>query len=342
MMAPSHMIKNVAMIFLLMTKYSTASALATGFNAVKSHSSSLSNNDKHLGLKTVHLNASTGQSKLSGLQEHFAEQSNSKKDTAEHGRLQGTNAIQHHSGSAKLSTRLAKTSGVRSDFRSSPPAVHPDDPSRHVTSGGRISLQTRRPSDKSATVRIPAAYSNGSRPAGNNTAGLSGRIVGIAVVSAVHLPDSNASAADRGTNSTALNDSRALVAGGGQPRIELVFIQRPRAGEEQASTPDGRLAAAVAGPSRRFPSAILPGQNVTLIHSNVFRHLHAAHEYWPVYLTMTLMCLCVVGICVVCCTSQGRRNMSVPAKSCDQELPPYNYPFSYDMRTAENLHTGPN
>lgn len=134
------------------------------------------------------------------------------------------------------------------------------------------------------------------------------------------------------SNSTDNSSSVPAPASGGQ--IEVVILQ-PR---ESLRTKRPHVQEPALG--RRFPSAILAPPNITLIHNNLFQSTYPSRSYWPIYLTLTLMCFCSLGVCLICCSSESRRHMAgpprEPPKPQHQELPPYPYGFSYDTRAAEN------
>ena len=206
-------------------------------------------------------------------------------------------------------------------------------------------VDTGKMSLSSAPERPPRTTSNSNKTSNHSvghpaTAQLSKLLLSVQTVKKAQIPRANVSVIDSVANSTG-NHSAVLISNTREIEVVIIANKLPKPAP-QVTTAKFQFPVASHAPSRRFPSdRVYP--NGTLLGAR--RRLpaqYASRHYWPVYLTLTLLCLSVLAICVVCCSSQGRRDMSIPPPKPVQyghQLPPYSYAFSHEMRQADSQET---
>ncbi|KAF0299478.1 hypothetical protein FJT64_027762 [Amphibalanus amphitrite] len=148
-----------------------------------------------------------------------------------------------------------------------------------------------------------------------------------------------------GTSNVTGNQSAVLITNTHEIEVVIIAEGPPDVAAAPLVAPSTELPLipeANDAPSRRFPSGLVYPNGTFVGAPLPVTPMYPSHHYWAVYLTLTLLTLSVLAICLVCCTPQGRRDMSIPPPKPVQyghQLPPYSYAFSYDMRQVDAQET---
>lgn len=193
----------------------------------------------------------------------------------------------------------------------------------------KTTLATEKPSNHS------------TEPRADSTGPSSQLVLSVQTASGAYST-SNISGIESASNLTG-NQSTVLITNTREIEVVIIAEGPPEPMPLPLTSTELPLLDGSAAPSRRFPSSSLLYQNGSFVGARrPLPERYPAHHYWAVYLTLTLLTLSVLAICLVCCTPQGRRDMSIPPPKTvqyGQPLPPYSYAFSYDMRQAEAQET---
>ena len=213
-------------------------------------------------------------------------------------------------------------------------------PNGTVASGSLTTSKAPSKTTLSTEKPPPANHSTGG--GGGSTLGvLSSQLVLSVQTASGSYNVSNISDIERASNATG-NQSTVVITNTHEIEVVIIAEGPPEPVPQPAPPTELPLLPEAGGAlSRRFPSSLVY-QNGTFVGARrPLPDRYPAHHYWAVYLTLTLLSLSVLAICLVCCTPQGRRDMSIPPPKPAQygQLPPYSYAFSYDMRQAESQET---
>ena len=201
---------------------------------------------------------------------------------------------------------------------------------------------------KLAGITKPSEVASDFNETANNSTGRSASkkndqpsqvLSSVGAVNGPQIQTANVSEHENGANKT-VNQSAVLLSSTREIHV-VIIAHKSTQNSSILKLPVPR--SADRAPNRRFPSSLPSLPNGTVVGARRLLPVpYPFQQYWPVYLTLTLLGLGVLFICMVCCTRQGRRDMSISLPKTvqyGQQLPPYSYAFSHEMRQAESQET---